>query len=122
MIFGSLLKWWQIVKQACAIASVFAFLRRPKIGAKRKKTLRITELMESSNESKVYCFVQALKYERLGLALLRYPMLVYQSEFLTIADWETKVHGDALSDAISRLIPPDDVEFWESMAIVEARN
>lgn len=95
---GSLKKWWRIVRRACSIASIFAYLRRPKKGKKRSKTLpqRYEELAAGVRKKmardgepivQLYSFPHAARYDRLGQMLARWPMFVYQTEFTALTEW-----------------------------------
>lgn len=113
--WGVLSRWWRLIDRCLAFYSIFACLR----SRKKKKGSKIQERYHSEakrvGNSKVYSFAQASRFERIGKFLLKFPRFVYQTQFVSQADWfhATGKDGRPLVDVVEELLGATELSFWK---------
>lgn len=77
--------WWQLAERALGMASLLMYLRNKP----RKSSLKqsFSKIAGKVQEAAVRSYVQALKYERLGLFLTRFPVFLLQRHFVSLREF-----------------------------------
>ena len=101
--WGLLAKWWRIVRLAYTMVGIFAFLRshKKKKGAKKIQE-RYAGYVNRVKHVKALSYTQAMKYDRLGQFLLRFPRFAFQLQRVTLADWMQEIEGAVLMEVVER--------------------
>ena len=121
-MWGAIFKWWRLVERCFVIHGLFLCLRgRQKRGTKIQD--RYAEEARRRNDGgKAYSFSQASRFDRIGKMLLEFPKLMFQTQFVTQADWFQVVDGKPLLDCVHELIAEDKIEWWRTPADVAAEE
>lgn len=113
---GKLLSWWKVVRQALALAGIFAHLKNG--GGKRRRGRG--KLMKQRFEEVVssISYTQAKKYARIGELVCAFPQLLYQTQFVLVVQWMTMVKladgtARAFVDLFPKLLNEEQVAFWQ---------
>ena len=97
------------------------------MGAKKSKGKKQKSLKERyeayanrvKKDGKPLSFRQAQKYARLGQFLLKYPMFVFQLQFVTMNDWDRQFEGATLIDIVENVLNEEERKFWKGEKEVE---
>ena len=118
--WGVLFRWWRFVERCFAIHGLFSCLRaRQKRGTKIQARYA-EEVRRRVGQGKAYSFSHASRLDRIGEMLLQYPKLVFQTQFVTQADWFEEVAAEGqqrrrhpLVDCIELVVGPEKVKWWK---------
>lgn len=107
---GLLQRWWRLIRRCYAVVAVFDHLA----ATKRKKAVALFNETIKKTVPKACSYVQATRLERIGRLVLRYPRLVYQTQFTSIRDWCYKLRStdSLLLDSLENLLSAEDLAFW----------
>lgn len=114
---GTLLSWWRLVRQALALAGIFAHLKKNGGGRRRRGR---GKLMKQRFEEvvKSISYTQAKKYARIGQLVSAFPQLLYQTQFVLVAQWMATLpladgtSSIALVDLFPKLLNQEQLTFW----------
>ena len=107
---GVLLKWWRLVRRCYSIVAIFEHLSATK--GKQGIVSFYNETVRPMSKSCSYA--HATRLERIGRLVLRYPRLLYQTQFTSITEWHQKVSSTArpLLDSMEQLLSANNLAFW----------
>lgn len=114
--WGSLLRWWRLVDRCFAVCSIFSCLRERRKGRGKKIQDRYTSEAKRIG-GRVYSFAQASRFDRIGKFLLKFPRFIYQTQFVTQADWfqPTGNNRRPFLDVVEQILNGDQLAFWGNM-------